>query len=237
MLVALDLTARQTARVLTQAVRTHAKLEIEPRPEHQHVLLWGCVESQDRDTLLVELHDPPAAVSLALLPGSMCDVRTILSGQLCMFSTYVVEVSENTVPRRLRLAVPETIRVANRRRFARHTPQEPLPVRIHLPGNSTPFVAILSNIGPQGLASRIVSQELGESLFIGDEVQLDFSLPWSAELYTLPAAVCSKTVCGDEGHFIVGFNFLHRANDHLLGQLRAALHDEAARLVETDGEP
>jgi len=235
MLVTLDLTVRQAARVLAQAVHTHAKLEIEPRPETHSHLLWGSLTGRQQDQLLVDLHDAGRDLSLAPLIGAMCDVRSILSGQLCMFSTFIVDALENSVPQRLTLAVPASIQIANRRRFARKTPTEPVPLRLLLPGCPTCFVAILTNISPQGLACRVVSRELNEVLYIGDAVRLDFALPWSNEAYSLQASVCSKNPAGEEDQQIVGFEFARTGQESLLDRLAQALADETARLIEKDG--
>lgn len=234
MLVTLDLTVRQAARALAQAVQTHAKLEIEPRPEVHSTLLWGSLTGRDGDVLQVDLHDFGRDLPLAPLIGAMCDVRTILSGQLCMFSTFIVDVCETSVPQRILLAIPPTIQIANRRRFARKTPTEPVPVRLTVPGNPTPFVAILTNIGPNGLACRVVSQELDELLFIGDPIRLDFVLPWSNDGFSLVGNVCSKNPAGEEHHRIIGFEFT--ADDPpAVERLRGALTEETARLIEKDG--
>ena len=146
MLVTLDLTTRQAHRVLLQALRMRAKLEIEPRPEAMSALLWGMLAGQENDILLVDLHDAGHEVTLATLVGAMCDVRTILSGQLCLFSSHIVDATAHTVPQRVMLAVPETIQVANRRRFTRKAPIEPVPVRIAVPATETPYIEKESNV-------------------------------------------------------------------------------------------
>jgi hypothetical protein len=237
MLVTLDLTTRQAHRVLLQAIRTRAKLEIEPRPEAISALLWGTLAGQEQDSLLVDLHDAGQDITLAALVGAMCDVRTILSGQLCLFSSHIVDATARAVPQRLMLAVPDTIQVANRRRFTRKAPIEQVPVRIAVPATEAPFVAILSNIGPSGLACRAVNPEVDDILFIGDRVQVEFVLPWSNEVYTLPASTCSKARCREEGHLLIGFEFMSAEDDAHLAHLRAALNDEAARLTEQEGKP
>lgn len=236
MLVALDLTARQAARVLEQAVRFRAKLEIDPRPEAAGELLWGTLEGREQDLFLVNLHHPGAQGALPHLIGAICDVRMILSDQLCMFSSFVVDVRDNAVPQRLTLAVPDTIQVANRRRFARKSPVEPVPVRLSLGADQANFVAILSNIGPTGLGCRTANRELDEALLIGDEVQLEFVLPWAHDVFTVWAAVCTKNATGDNGHMTVGFEFDPAKSDACLERLRAALNDEAARLTEMDSD-
>jgi hypothetical protein len=238
MLVTLDLTARQAQRVLGQAIRGRVKLEIEPRPEAENTLLWGTLSAREKDLLVVDLYDHQAHPDpLDVLVGAMCDARLILSGQLCLFSTFILDVADNAAPRQLMLAVPETIQVANRRRFARRAPIEPVPVRFLPSGAAAPLVAILSNIGPTGLGCRVVNRELEDLLFIGDEVEVEFVLPWSNEVYTLRATVCSKNRCREEGHLLVGFEFVVQENEAALVRLRAALSDETARLTEKEGEP
>jgi len=235
MLVALDLTTRQAARVLTQAVRTQAKLEIEPRPEACSSLLWGTLEGRDEGFLKVSLHDLPPGTMLAPLVGATCDVRAILAGQLCIFTTYILDAVTESVPYRLALATPQSMQLANRRRFIRRTPVEPVLVRLSVPGVGNPVIAILCNIGPNGLGCRGTSDELDALLFIGDELQVEFALPWSNGGYTLPVSVCSKTQSGADGYTTVGLEFVDTPDNTSLEQLREALTDQAARLIETEG--
>ncbi|MCK4343116.1 MAG: PilZ domain-containing protein [Phycisphaerae bacterium] len=239
MLVALDLTARQAARVLAQALQTHAKLEIEPRPEYFESPLWGRLESRVQDLLIVHLVDAGREFPLAALIGAMCDVRTIMSGQFYMFTTVIVDTGEGTAPRRLCLAVPDAIQVANRRRHTRKNPIEPVPVRLTLPGVGEPFVGHLANIGRGGLGCRVLQRELDELLLIGNEVRLEFMLPWMSRVYSLPSEVCSKTLSHDKDHLLVGFEFCapDAAAQATLELLRSVLDNETQRLTEIDGEP
>ena len=155
MLLALDLTERQAARVLERALRTRAKLEIEPRPESQSALLWGTLIGNDHTHLLkVDLHDCGNDDRLTMLIGAHVDVRMLIDGELYLFSTFVVDAVDNAVPPRLSLATPELLQVANRRRVVRKTPNEPVPIRVVVPGAQQPFVAELANIG-QGAAQPL----------------------------------------------------------------------------------
>ncbi len=232
MLVTLDLNSRQTARVLAEAVHIRAMLEIEPRPDAFSDLLWGTLSGRGQDGLYVELHERGPDIDLAGLVGAMCDVRMILARQLYLFATFVVDSVPQTAPQRLVIEVPQTIQVANRRRFARQAPLEPVPVRITVPAVANTFVGILANINPTGLACRLSGRELDEVLFIGDQAQLEFALPWSAELYTLPAVACTKSRSRQEEELMVGFEFAGTADEASLKKLRQSLRDQAARLVE-----
>jgi hypothetical protein len=152
-----------------------------------------------------------------------------------MFSTVIVDVAEHTVPHRITLAVPNSVQVANRRRYARRVPTEPVAVRLTAPGATSPCIGQLTSIGPAGLACRAAAQDLGDYVLIGDEVGLELALPWCHELFNLPATVCGKTDCRD-GHFVIGLEFVARDHETVLEQLRRTLSDETTRLVESEGD-
>ncbi len=236
MLMALDLTTRQGDRVLAQAVRTHAKFEIEPRPEFLDSPLWGSLESRDQNLLIVNLTNAGKEVPAAALVGVMCDVRTILSEQLYMFSTVIVEAADAGGSRRLTLAVPDAIQVANRRRFARKSSLEPIPVRLTVPGAPESFVGSMANINRTGLGCRVKRRELDGLLLIGEEVQVEFMLPWAHQVYTLPSEVCTKTPCEDREYMLAGFEFVAKtpASQASLDLLRTALDSETERLTDME---
>ena len=238
MLVALDLTPRQAARVLYQAVRDRTKLELEPRPEAARTLLWGTLVGNRPEVLQVDLHDQEHEQPLAGLIGAMCDVRMCVAGQLYLFSTFVLEVSDGTVPHRLTLAAPETIQVANRRRHARLSPLEAVPVRLGVGGTMKPVLAELANIGPRGLGCRIGAGEDAGLFYIGDPVAVEFALPWSSEVFALSAVICNKGPSSEPAHVLVGLEFSAEdaAARAALERLRTALLSETARLCEAGGE-
>ena len=233
MLVALDLTGRQAARALAQAVRSRTKLEIDPRPESWDDLLWAGLVGRQDELLNVVLHDQAHQSPLTNLIGATCDVRTVISGQLYLFSTFIVEAADQVVPARLALAVPDAIQVANRRHMERKAPDEAVPVRLGVAGSQQPFVVELANISAGGVACRVPPGELVELLLIGDEVHVEFVLPWSGELFALPATVCGKTPCPGREHQLVGFEFVSRTEGPQaadLVRLRASLLSQTARL-------
>lgn len=234
MLISIDLSPRQAARMLAQAVRTRAKLEIEPRPHTCASLLWGTLAAREQDLLRVALFEGGSEFAAGALVGAMCDVRMILSGHLCMFSTFVAEVSNTRVPPTLLLAVPEVLQIANRRRFARHSPTEPVAVQVRVPAIAESFTAALSNIGPSGLACRVTSEELWDRLFIGDELELAFALPWSEDVFHIRAVTCAKSGEPDEGPMTVRFEFVPAGFEEPLQRLRAGLNEESARLTQSE---
>ncbi len=239
MLVALDLTERQAHRVLAQARQQRARMEIEPRPEHWTALLWGTVVDGDEHQMRVDVQGLGPDTDITPLLGATCDVRVMLSDQLYMFSTFIVDVRRDAAPHWLSLANPQIIQVANRRRVLRKAPTEPIPVRIVPPDSQQGQLGDLANIGAGGIGCRMNRKDVGELLLIGDKVQVEFVLPWTGELFTLPATVCTKSSGSDPEQLAVGFEFVTApggASTSDLDRLRRALNSETSRLTEMNGD-
>ncbi|MBN2447549.1 MAG: PilZ domain-containing protein [Phycisphaerae bacterium] len=236
----IDLTPRQARRVLEQALRGGADLEIEPRTRPEDEPLHGRIIGQDGNLLRVDLVEGAPRLPVATLLGAFCDVRMVLSGQLYLFSTCVVDVLDTHSPVRLLLAVPDTIHVANRRRFERRTLSEFTQVRLWPQGSKTPYICELCNISGDGLACRMVRGELEELLLVGDEVRVRFGMMSSGEVFELQSVVCNKSVTHDRTQLIVGVEFRSSPADQqttdAVRRLRTALCELATNLPEMDGE-
>lgn len=214
MMIAMDLTVRQSLRVLTEAVKTRAKLEIDPLPELSSGPLWGVVSGRSNDLLTVDLINAGRDGSLRRLVGAMCDVRTILSGQMYMFAAPIVDLAEHSAPVRIVLGAPAAVRVANRRRFARHAPCDPTPIRLHASPAGHPMVGVLTDISRVGLGCRLPRAGVDETLLIGDPVRVEFTLPWTGTLHDLQCEVCTKSAGPEPAELVVGLEFLsHCASD------------------------
>jgi hypothetical protein len=238
MLLALDLTERQCARVLEQAVQNHAKLEIDPRPEFFDAPIWGVITERAGDLLKIKIVDAGHSLQGVHLVGAMCDVRTILSGQLYMFSSVLVDVTDANPPEQLTLAIPDSVQVANRRRYARKSPVEPVPVRLTVGGATEPVLGQLASISRGGIGCRVTRREVDENVLIGDRLGTEFSLPWMNQIYALTAEVCTKSVCFEQDHLLLGLEFVvdSAAARATLELLRGVLDNETARLTEMDGD-
>lgn len=236
MISSLDLSERQATRVLEQAVRLRAKLEIEPRPEAHIEPLWGVIAGREQDLLSVELLSARGEAPIRGLLGCMCDARTILAGQLYMFETAIVDVSERTAPVRIALTAPSVMRVANRRRFGRRAPVDAVPVRLLPAAAAQPIIGALSDLSRTGLGVRVARAGADELLLIGDHVDAEFSLPWSKTLYALAAVVCSKTACQGSDEMAVGLEFspIDATQKASLELLRATLDSEHERLLDME---
>jgi len=203
MLAAIDLTHRQAARVLEQALRARARVQLEPRMRDQ--TLCGTLSGREEGLLRVQLDDQRPALPLLALVGAFCDVSTVLSGQLYRFCSCVVAVISDVTPPALLLSIPEVIQVANRRRFARKTLSEQVPIQIR-PELAEPLAGSLREIGPGGLNCRLPRDADG-ILLIDDRVILSFVLPPNTECFELPALVCFKCAVRDGECVDVGFEF------------------------------
>jgi hypothetical protein len=240
MLLGLDLTPRQTSRVLEQALRNRAELEIEPRNTVDDQPLCGRLVGRERDLLRVDLPDRDPATPLSALVGAFCDVRSALSGDLYMFSTCVMDVSDASVPQSLLLAVPQTIQVANRRRFERRVPRGWAQAQLTGGPIDVPQAGAILSISPTGLACRVVHPQLDDLLLIGDEIRVSFRLPVHAESFELPATVCNKSLARDKSYLDIGLELDPEPADptarQALERLRMVLSDTATDTTR-DGEP
>jgi hypothetical protein len=203
MLTAIDLTHRQATRVLEQALRARARVQLEPRMRDQ--TLCGTLTGREEGLLRVQLDDQRLGFPLLALVGAFWDVSTVLSGQLYRFCSCVVAVISDVAPPALLLSVPEVIQVANRRRFARKTLSEQVPVQVR-PELAEPLTGSLREIGPGGLNCRL-PRDADAILLIDDRVVLSFVLPPGTECFELPALVCFKCAVRDGEHVDVGFEF------------------------------
>jgi hypothetical protein len=105
---------------------------------------------------------------------------------------------------------PETMQVAQRRKFWRFRPAKSAQVELRWGDESAPngAVAWMCNVSGDGLACR-VDQRIGEQLWIGDQLLVKFALaPGDPQHYSLSAVLCNKTPAGSEGKLILGLQFM-----------------------------
>jgi c-di-GMP-binding flagellar brake protein YcgR len=241
MQLAIELTPRQAARVLEQALRAQAGLEIEPRNLPADQPLQGKLIGREGELLCVEVLGGPLTLPLSVLIGAFCEVRTALSGELYMFTTCVFDAVESAVPPRLLMVLPEAIQVINRRQFERTNATVASQVRVQVSGQPAPFVGLLANVSADGLACNLPETTLDETLSLGDELRVSFELAGFDEIFELPAVVCNKMLARDQQQLLLGLKFDVRPDDplaqHGLQRLRAALFQLMANFTDMDGEP
>ncbi|TWT41107.1 hypothetical protein RAS1_37990 [Phycisphaerae bacterium RAS1] len=235
----LDLSPRQTTRVLEQAVRLRSTLQIEPRVWTGSESVWAILEQRDGRLLRAALREPVREWPLASLVGSACDVRMLLDGDMYIFSTHVVEASDATVPHRIALELPAGVVVANRRRFSRRAPRQPLEVRVWPAESELPLICQVQNLGSEGVACCGAAADLDEALFVGDRVRVAFEFAWSGETFELPATLCTKANQRGSDQQALGIEFAPDPGDgqqaDLLLRLRTILNDDLENFVDLEG--
>ncbi|MFH1747402.1 MAG: PilZ domain-containing protein [Planctomycetota bacterium] len=205
MLATIDLTHRQAKRVIEQALRNNGKMDIELR-SNAGSFTGNLVKHQD-DMLHVALQDEGGGNTLAPLIGSFCEIKIVLSGNLYLFSSCIVDATEDTTPRTLLLAVPDVAQVCNRRRFDRRTSEHSIVVQLWAPGAADPFIGTLNNIGLAGLSCRMPREGLEQLLLIEDEIPLRFQFPNCGPPFDLMAIVCVKTPTSNGEFLNIGLEF------------------------------
>lgn len=240
MQLAIDLTPRQAARVIEQAVRAKAQFEIEPRNLPDGEPLRGTLLGREGELLSVQMESQGLDLPLTVLIGAFCEVRTELSGELYLFTTCVLDVVEDPPPGRTLIVVPELIQVLNRRQFERTNATVASQVRLWSGAQPTPAVGLLANVSADGLACNLPGTGLDQSLTLGDELRVSFELAGFDEIFELPATLCNKLLTTDRQQLSLGLRFNVGADDavarHTLERLRAILYQLMTSFTNTDGD-
>jgi hypothetical protein len=234
----IDLTHRQAARVLEQALRGGARVEIEPR--NRDATLVGHLCDRERDILRVSLQDLGQDWPLTGLIGAFCDVRAALLGEQYQFCTCVVDALHEPPRQELLLAVPDVLQVLNRRRFDRKVLREQLLVQIWPNEADAPLLGTLVDIGLAGLGCELPRREAEEQLLIDEPTRVQFQIPGATELLNLPAVVCVKTATPEGQYLHVGVEFLVPESgdpaEAMLARLRNVLSQDYSGPAQAGGE-
>ena len=239
MQLSIDLTPRQAARLLEQALRARAKLEIEPRNLPDGEMLKGELAGRDGELLVVEIRSETLRAPLNALIGAFCEMQTVLSGELYNFTTCVLDISEKDGVQRLHIVIPEFIQVRNRRQYERTNATVASQVRVHTPLQPAPAVGLLANVSVDGLACNLPGTELDKALTLGDELRVTFELAGFDEQFELPTILCNKQLTPDKQQLCLGMQFNVGPENPLaqqtLQRLRAALYELMTNLTDMDG--
>ncbi len=232
---AIDLNARQSARILEQALRHKAGVYLEPRIFNEDESLRGQIEaimpsgesSLRPATLVVALpahadlanpadpaHPPVTLAELNLLVGTCCDGFISLGENRYLFDADVLRVDPVHEPpfiARVYLTRPDALQVMQRRRYSRFRPARSTQVELRWQKENSELggaISWLCNISPDGMACRI-ERRIGEQLWIGDRITLEFTLaPGEQNHYVIDSVLCSKTPGGTDDKMILGLQFL-----------------------------
>jgi len=249
---AIDLSSRQTTRTLEQAVRHHADVILHPRTRRDDESIPCRLASIEKPTgwrarrpclVLEPTGEDNEVATLKELVGTYCDANLQLGENRYLFCGDVVAISgpSNDRPEpRIYIARPETVQVAQRRRFWRFRPAQSARVELRWTNHDSSTgagVGWLCNVSGDGLACRVDSP-VADQLGIGEPLHLEFSLmPGDPERYRLDAILCNKTPAGTEGTIILGLKFSteEEASARAAETLREQLLARYAPVVDSSG--
>jgi hypothetical protein len=229
MVYAIELSPRQSARTIEQALRHCCEVVLQPRiwPEDLTVagqLLSGpnLARPAQAEWLTLQLAWEPGGLTgdesaiptkeqLMQLEGTYCDAHFQLSEHRYLFSSDILRVEwpQHSAPQ-VQVERPKSLQVAQRRRSWRFQPARSAQVELRwtrdgqVPAGS---VGWLCNVSAEGLACRTEAR-VADQLWIGDQVVVEFTLgPGDPEPYILDAVLCNKTPAGSPGRVILGVQF------------------------------
>lgn len=259
---AIDLNARQSGRTLEQAIRQQAHTILEPRMwgDDRHLLCRLEPHGNPLDLHMVpvvtltvlaqvnsacpsdsggESNQPVAIEQIRDLAGTYVDAVMRLGEQRYLFSTDVIRVLPAAIaddPPRVHVSRPPTLQVAQRRRFRRLTLSHSAQVELQWQRDNMQMggVGWLFNISGDGMACRTEAR-IAESLWIGDEMQMEFTLaPGDTERFRLKGVLCNKTPTGSLGKVILGIHFQTQEPqaDETALRLRQRLVERASQLIK-----
>ena len=241
MAYAIDLNARQSTRTLEQAVRHRAQILLQPRvrPEDDVIAcqtvaidtpaVWrtrrSCLVLVPEDAIVVDVQpfspeasdagpSPATADAYKDLVGTYCDITLNLGESRYLFCADVVTVVDSPSARgpvRIYVARPETLQVAQRRRFWRFGLAQSSRVELkwtNVDESVGEGIGWLCNVSGDGLACR-ADTRIADQMGIGEQLRIEFALtPGDPQRFALDGILCNKTPAGTEGTMILGFQFL-----------------------------
>ncbi|UCD30591.1 MAG: hypothetical protein JSV03_09030 [Planctomycetota bacterium] len=149
------------------------------------------------------------------LVGTYCDAQIILGENRYLFSSDVIGIQAPTSPdgkTRIALSHPDTIQLAQRRRYRRFQPARSTQVQLWWTNNDNSNgngIGWLCNVSENGFACR-ADLQVTEQLGIGEQIRAEFSLgPGEQEQFALDAILCNKMPAGTQGKMILGLQFAH----------------------------
>ncbi|MEP0845498.1 MAG: PilZ domain-containing protein [Phycisphaerae bacterium] len=237
MLMTVDLNPKQAARVLEQAARSHAALQLEPRNRADGMVIAATLVRIEGNLMCVALEKDCGLTPVDLI-GAFCEAQLPLEGQMYSFTTCVLDVPDGDPPSRVMVSAPEVVQVANRRRFERTNATVASQVRIYVPGVDAPCVGLLTCVSAGGLSCVLPGASAGDALLVGDEVRAQFELAGVTGTFDLRVVICTKRAGPDELH--LGLEFATRgyspAEVKTLEAFRATLAEVFADHLDANGE-
>lgn len=229
---AIDISERQSQRVLEQSVRMQSQLLIEPVGIPERTVL-GFVASGDSDVLVAELTGPPHPW-LRELVGRNAGVQ-LFQEERYLFNSKILTGPTWHEGEQITLRSPRVLQVMQRRRFwrAKLAPSSVVSLRWSSSGRELHTNGPLLNVSSEGLACRLQSGA-AQSIGIGGRVQAEFKVPQSAGAFCFQAVVRNCSPASDDS-WILGVEFVidgHEASAAAQQCLRDLLYQSQASECE-----
>lgn len=235
----MPLQPKQTARLIEQAVRCRAAIELEPRNRVGNEPLRGVLTGREDHLLALELRDGAGGVLLDLV-GACAEARFAMQDQLYLFSTSVLDVVDEQNPPRLLLTEPDLINAINRRRFERTNGVISSQVRLYPEDGAPPHVGLLGSVSIGGLSCELPGTQLDERLYVGDPARVEFELAGLESEFKLPVVICTKSFNRDKTVLSVGLEFQTpppgSPAEREIERLVAALYEMSAQHLDLEGD-
>lgn len=211
-----ELSDRQSARVIEQAICEHVTICLDPHYSSGLEPFTVQLIGADAEYLTFQILEDRPASAQDLIPGLYCQAQFSTGEAVYLLSVHLVDFSE--AERTLRAGRPKIVQILERRKFIRSRVAAPTEVTIRWPEQRREAPASLFNIGGSGLAFRI-GKDSGDSIAIGDVLEVGFELPGLPRRFEFSIAICNKTLASDGASVIVGAQFQETRNDGRLGDL------------------
>jgi hypothetical protein len=217
MVYAIDLSPRQTARMLALALRHETSVVLEPRAWLGINGLEGRLTGADAEVLRVETSAPPLEDTQLLL-SMYCDGAFTLGEERYLFSATVRDAALRGKLCDIELMRPKQIQVCQRRRFLRVKLPASIAVSFRR-DNAYPATGVLYNVSGDGLACLLYESHT-QGLLVGDRVKVRFALPGCDQPFELPSTVRSLRPAGEPGHCLIGVEFAEPVSSGATGPAR-----------------
>lgn len=202
---AIDISERQSQRVLEQSVRMQSQLLIEPVGIPERTLL-GFVGSGDSDVLVAELTGP-SHPWLRELVGRNAGVQ-LFQEERYLFNSKILAGPTWHEGEQVTLQCPRILQVMQRRRFwrAKLAPSSVVSLRWSAAGRDLHTNGPLLNVSSEGLACKL-DAGAAQSIGVGGRVKAEFSIPQSAGAFHFHAVVRNCSPASDDS-WILGVEFM-----------------------------
>ncbi len=202
---AIDISERQSRRVLEQGVRMQSQLLIEPVGIPERTIL-GFIASGDSDVLVAELTGPPHPW-LRELVGRNAGVQ-LFQEERYLFNSKILGGPTWHEGEQITLQSPRVLQVMQRRRFWRAKLAPSSMVNLHWNTNSRALHTNgpLLNVSSEGLACKL-DAGAAQSIGIGGRVRAEFKIPQSSSIFRFEAVIRNCSPASDES-WILGMEFL-----------------------------